>query len=100
MPASVDDATAALAGWSGLVGFIKTYCYNDALPDSSSKAISEATTTLKVSGVPRAPSDKGVFFYQGKGEKEGKYTSQREQDAVGPTLADCLTRTALLMSVA
>jgi hypothetical protein len=98
VPASVDDATATVIGWPGIEAAIKTFCYNDALPDTSNRVISEATTTLKISGVMRGPSDKGVYFYQGAEGKVGKYTP-REQDAVGPTLPDCLTQTTLLMSV-
>jgi hypothetical protein len=73
VPAVSDEATRNTIGWPGLIAFIKFFLLNDSLPESGAGSLGEATSALKVVGVERGPSNKGVHLLKGKGGLEVSY---------------------------
>jgi hypothetical protein len=78
VPAVVDEEFSRKTGWPGFEAFVKGFCYKDALPDTSSKVLGDATLTLKTSGVLRSASDKGVFPFSGNDGQVGKYVARQK----------------------
>ena len=73
VPAVSGEATKNTTGWPGLIAFIKLFLLNDSLPEYGAGSLGEATSALRVVGVDRGPSNKGVHLLKGKDGLEVSY---------------------------